>query len=52
MTIREATVAKLQQLPESILLEVSNFVDFIMLKHQYRDRPMDLADATLFSRNS
>lgn len=34
MAIREATIAKLQQLPESILQEVSDFIDFVMIKHQ------------------
>ncbi|WP_019498090.1 hypothetical protein [Pseudanabaena sp. PCC 6802] len=34
MAIREATIAKLQHLPESILQEVSDFIDFVMLKHK------------------
>ncbi len=34
MSIRQTTIAKLQQLPESLLPEVSNFIDFVMHKHQ------------------
>lgn len=34
MTLRETTIAKLQQLPESILHEVNNFIDFMLFKHQ------------------
>lgn len=36
MTIREATIAKLQQLPESLLQQVSDFIDF--LTHRDRQR--------------
>lgn len=36
MTIRETTIAKLQQLPEPLLQEVNDFIDFITHKHQYR----------------
>jgi hypothetical protein len=49
MTIREIAIAKLQQLPESFLLEVSDFIDFVMHKHQYRrvdaQLPEDIAKA-------
>lgn len=34
MTIRDTTIAKLQQLPEPLLQEVSNFIDFVTHKHQ------------------
>lgn len=34
MTIREIAIAKLQELPESVLPEVSDFIDFVMYKHQ------------------
>lgn len=34
MTIRETAIAKLQQLPEPLLQEVSDFIDFIAHKHQ------------------
>ncbi len=33
MTIRDTTVTKLQQLPESLLQEVSDFIDFVMHNH-------------------
>ncbi len=34
MTIRNTTIAKLQQLPESLLREVDDFIDFVIHKHQ------------------
>jgi hypothetical protein len=34
MTIRERAIAKLQELPESVLPEVSDLIDFVMYKHQ------------------
>ena len=36
MTIRETTIAKLQQLPEPLLQEVNDFIDFVTHKHQSR----------------
>jgi len=33
MTIRDSAIAKLQQLPEPLLQEVSDFIDFITHKH-------------------
>ncbi|MCU0544322.1 MAG: hypothetical protein MUE44_19455 [Oscillatoriaceae cyanobacterium Prado104] len=49
MTIREIAIAKLQQLPESFLPEVSEFIDFVMHKHQNRiaepKLPGDIAKA-------
>jgi len=36
MTIRDLAIAKLQQIPESVLLEVNDFLDFVMHKHQSR----------------
>lgn len=34
MTIRETAIAKLQQLPEPLLQEINDFIDFIIHKHQ------------------
>ncbi|MBE9070386.1 DUF2281 domain-containing protein [Leptolyngbya cf. ectocarpi LEGE 11479] len=34
MTIREITIAKLQQLPSVLLQEVNDFIDFLSYKHQ------------------
>lgn len=34
MNIRQSAIAKLQQLPESLLPEVNNFIDFVIHKHQ------------------
>jgi hypothetical protein len=35
MTIRETTIAKLQQLPESLLQEVSDFIDCLTNEQQH-----------------
>jgi hypothetical protein len=32
MTVRDATIAKIQQLPETLAEEVGDFVDFLLLK--------------------
>ena len=37
MTTREIAISKLQQLPESALSEVSEFIDFVMYKHQVKN---------------
>ena len=34
MTIRDIAIAKLQQLSDPLLQEVSNFIDFVIHKHQ------------------
>jgi Protein of unknown function (DUF2281) len=34
MTIRDTAIAKLQQLSEPLLQEVSDFIDFVIHKHQ------------------
>jgi len=34
VTIRETAIAKLQQLPESLVQEISDFIDFITRNHQ------------------
>jgi hypothetical protein len=44
MTIRQTAIAKLQQQPESLLLEVSNFIDLVIHKSQSEttnDKPQD-----------
>jgi len=33
MAAYEATITKIQQLPESLIQEVSDFVDFMLLRH-------------------
>lgn len=35
MTIRETTISKLQQLPDSLLQQVSDFIDFLMYRRQH-----------------
>ncbi len=44
MTIREIAIAKLQQLPESVLPEVSDLIDFVMYKHQSKITDAHLPD--------
>ncbi len=34
MTIRNAAITKLQQIPEPLLQEINDFIDFIILKYQ------------------
>lgn len=34
MTIREITIAKLQRLSEPLLQEITDFIDFVVHKHQ------------------
>ena len=34
MTIRDIAITKLQTLPEPLLEEINNFIDFIIHKHQ------------------
>ena len=34
MTIRETAIAKIQQLPESLVQEISDFIDFITRNYQ------------------
>ncbi|WP_036481029.1 DUF2281 domain-containing protein [Myxosarcina sp. GI1] len=34
MTIRKTAISKLQQLPEPLLQQVSDFIDFLTHKHQ------------------
>ncbi len=36
MTIRETAIAKVQQVPESLLQEISDFIDFITHNHQVK----------------
>ena len=36
MTLHEQTIAKIRQLPEPLLQEVSDFIDFLLVK---QDRP-------------
>ncbi|MCW5314988.1 DUF2281 domain-containing protein [Nostoc sp. KVJ3] len=36
MTICETTIAKLQQLSEPLLQEVTDFIDFVIHKHQIK----------------
>lgn len=33
MTVQDVTIAKMQQLPESLSQEVSDFIDFLLMKH-------------------
>jgi hypothetical protein len=41
MSIRETMLSKLEQLPEPLLEEVSDFIDSVILKHQNNDKNDD-----------
>ncbi len=43
VTIRETAIAKIQQLPESLVQEVSDFIDFITRNHQAKTVNYSLA---------
>ncbi|ASC73223.1 hypothetical protein XM38_041850 [Halomicronema hongdechloris C2206] len=49
MTIRETAIAKLQQLPDSLLQQVNDFIDFLMYRRRHStitdDRKDELAQA-------
>ncbi len=36
MTVHEQTIAKIRQLPEPLVQEVSDFIDFLLVKHDNR----------------
>lgn len=46
MTIRETTIAKLQQLPESLLQQVSDFIDRLTDEQQHSAAISSLEDET------
>ncbi|MBN3924381.1 hypothetical protein [Nostoc sp. NMS4] len=49
MTIRETAIAKLQQLSEPLLQEVTDFIDFVIHKHQVKIADCQ-ADETLVEK--
>jgi len=44
MTIREIAIAKLQQLPDSLLQQVNDFMDFLMYRRRHRAVTDDYQD--------
>lgn len=44
MTIRDTAIAKLQQLSEPLLQEVSDFIDFVIHKHQAKSDTSQAAE--------
>ncbi len=46
MTIRETVIAKIQQLPESLVQEIIDFIDFIAHNHQAKTA-IDLLEGDL-----
>lgn len=34
MTVHDQTIAKIRQLPESLVQEVNDFVEFLLMKHK------------------
>lgn len=57
MTAHEHTIAKIQQLPEPLLQEVNDFVDFLVFKHDrtlwelwtHFSEALDLAESDFLS---
>jgi hypothetical protein len=37
MTVHDKTIGKIRQLPESLVQEVSDFIDFLVWKHSTKD---------------
>jgi Protein of unknown function (DUF2281) len=37
MTVHDKTIGKIRQLPESLVQEVSDFIDFLLWKHSSKD---------------
>jgi hypothetical protein len=37
MTVHDKTIGKIRQLPESLVQEVSDFIDFLVWKHSSKD---------------
>lgn len=35
MTVHDQTIAKISQLPESLAQEVSDFIDFLLMRHNH-----------------
>jgi hypothetical protein len=50
MTTREIAIAKLQEIPESLLEEVNSYIDFIIHKHQPVDSQIEQEIAEAWSR--
>jgi hypothetical protein len=42
MNLQEKTIAKIQQMPDSLLEEVSNFIDSLLLKHSSNNGELSL----------
>jgi hypothetical protein len=43
MSVRDDTLAKINNLPEPLIEEVSDFVDFLLAKHQRRQEAWQVA---------
>jgi hypothetical protein len=50
MTIREVAIAKIQQLPESLLQETNDLLDAIMRKAQVANSPAEGAGSEAWAR--
>lgn len=47
MTVHDKTIGKIRQLPESLVQEVSDFIDFLVWKHSSKDFSLSLDTESL-----
>ncbi|MBW4569029.1 MAG: DUF2281 domain-containing protein [Tolypothrix carrinoi HA7290-LM1] len=52
MTVHDRTIGKIRQLPESLVQEVSDFIDFLVWKHSSKDSSLWLDTESLESVES
>ena len=41
MTVQDETIAKIRQLPESLVREINDFVDFLVMRHASDESPAE-----------
>ena len=52
MTVQDETIAKIRQLPESLVREINDFVDFLVMKHTSGEFPAEtLSDQAALQAN-
>ncbi len=40
MDIQKKTIAKIKQMPESLIVEVNDYIDFLLWKYQYKNHEL------------
>ena len=48
MTVQDETIAKIRQLPESLVREINDFVNFLVMRHSSKSPPKTLRDHVAF----